>query len=50
MKRKEISASKYNKIMEKVIAKGMSVSDTLIEMLYTASKYDIIDDKKGRKK
>lgn len=50
MKRKEISISKYNKIMEKIIAKGMTVAETLIEMLETAGRYDLVDDKKRKKK
>jgi hypothetical protein len=50
MKRKEISISKYNKIMEKIIAKGKPVSDTLIELLEEAGKYDIVNDEKGKAK
>jgi hypothetical protein len=47
-KRKKISISKYNKIMEKIIAKGLPVPETLIELLEEASKYDLIDDRKKK--
>lgn len=47
-KRKKISATKYNQIMDKIIKKNknIAVADTLIEMLGVASQYDIINEKK----
>lgn len=50
MKKKKINISKYNKIMEKIVAKGRTVSETLIEMLNEASKYILTNDKKRKKK
>ena len=44
--KKIISIEKYNKIMDKIIKKNMSVADTLIEMLEEASKYEIKKRKK----
>ena len=39
---KLISIEEYNKKMDKIIAKGFSVADTLIMLLEEASKYKII--------
>ena len=48
-KKKKITPTKYNKLMDKIIKKGLSPSDTLIAMLDEASKYDLIDNKKRTK-
>ena len=48
-KRIKISASVYNKIMSKIIAKGSPVADTLIELIEEAAKYHIISDKTKKK-
>ena len=45
-KRKRISATRYNEIMDKIINKNLPVADTLIEMLREASRYEIIESKK----
>jgi len=41
IKRKPISMIAYQKIMNKIIKKGLSVADTFILMLEEASKYNI---------
>ena len=41
MKKKLISMTEYNSIMSSIIKKGQPVSDTLVEMLEEASKYNI---------
>jgi len=38
---KKIYIEEYNKKMDKIIAKGLSVEDTLIELLEEAAKYEI---------
>jgi hypothetical protein len=52
MKRKQklISMTEYNKIMSDIIDKGHPVSDTLIEMLNEASKYQLPESIKITKK
>lgn len=48
MKRKIVSVKKYSKMMDNVIKKGKSVSDTLIEMLEVASNYDLKPERKKK--
>jgi len=54
MRRKEITATEYNKLISKIIKKGHPIEDTLVEMLEEASKYTIKGLKrkyiKGKKK
>ena len=49
IKRKKITLAQYGKIMEKIIAKNnpkqVSLTDTFIELLEAASKYDIEESK-----
>ena len=40
-KKKSISIDKYNKIMNKIIAMGLPVADSLILMLDEAAKYKV---------
>jgi len=42
---KKISISEYQKIMNGIIDKKLSVEETLIVMLEEATKYEIIEDK-----
>jgi hypothetical protein len=44
-KRKKITFAEYNKKIEKIIALGKPVSDTLIDLLDEAAKYEIRDIK-----
>jgi hypothetical protein len=46
MKRKKISLLGYFKAMNKVMAKGLPVKDTLIALLNEHNKYDIKAEKK----
>jgi hypothetical protein len=41
MNKKLITMTQYQKEMDKIIAKGLSIEDTLILMLQEASKYEI---------
>lgn len=50
MKKQRISILKYNKLMEKIIAKRLPVADNLIEMLNMAGSYDVIINNKRKKK
>ena len=46
MKQKKISLHDYNKKIEKIIAMGLPMADTLIAMLDEASRYSIKGGKK----
>ena len=46
-RRISISASDYNQKMDKIIAKGTNVPDTLIALLYEANKYTIASGHKS---
>lgn len=46
----DISAVEYQRRMDKIIAKGGDVNDTLIALLAEASKYHIVDDNKTKGK
>ena len=48
MKQIEVTASEYQKIMDVIISKKKSVSDTLIEMIEEASKYKIVNKVKNK--
>lgn len=48
-KKKRISITRYNKIMNNIIKIGRPVSDTLIEMLQEASQYTIKESKPKKK-
>lgn len=41
LSQKFVSIKKYNKIMASIIKKGKPVSDTLIELLEEAGKYNL---------
>ena len=42
--KKNITMTKYSQKMDKIIKKKLPVSDTLIEMLEEAAKYNVTDD------
>ena len=48
-KKKLITIQQYEKMMEKIIDKKMTVSETLIEMLNKASNYEIKEEKRKQK-
>lgn len=44
MPRTPITMKEYQEIMDKIIAEGLEVHETLIKMLNTAAKYDIVKE------
>ena len=50
IKLKPITASRYNKKMDKIIALKLPVHETLIQLLEEASKYKIKNDTRKRTK
>ena len=48
MNKKKITIEEYNKKMDKIIAKNLSVPETLMEMLEEASRYIIVESIKER--
>ena len=48
MNKKKITIEEYNKKMDKIIAKNLSVPETLMEMLEEASRYIIVESTKKR--
>lgn len=48
--KKTISITQYNNIMSNIIKKGYPVTDTLVEMLEEASKYQLPKATKRAKK
>ena len=47
--KKRISIDQYNKRMNRLIKKGKSVSETLIDLLEEASKWEVVDEVQKRK-
>lgn len=50
MKKKRIGIEKYNKLMDKIIAKKLPIHETFFELINEASKYKIIIKKKRKGK